>query len=110
MMYFAAASYSETALRLGKADRAPGFLLRGHVGFNRSLQHLCREARRKTLAETEFHLEVGRAIEPINVAGLCDPAKRNWYPVDLADLHTHRHKVDANSEEIEAMLRRCGIA
>lgn len=110
MLYFAAASYSETALRLGKADRAPGFLLRGHVGFKRSLEHLCRKARRKTLPETEFRLEVSHAIEPINVAGLCDPAKRSWYPVDLADLHIHRHKVDADAEEIHAMLKRCGIA
>ena len=28
---------------------------------------------------------VAAAIEPVNVAGLADPAKRNWYGVDVED-------------------------
>ena len=30
--------------------------------------------------------EVAAAIECLNVAGLCDPAKRNWYGVDPEDV------------------------
>jgi hypothetical protein len=29
--------------------------------------------------------DVARAIEPMNIAGLCDAVKRNWYGVDLQD-------------------------
>jgi FADH2 O2-dependent halogenase len=109
MLYFAAASYSETALRLGKDDHAPGFLLRGRPEFHQGLRHLCRQARQKTVPEREFHEAVTQTIAPINVAGLSDPKKRNWYPVDVADLHTNQNKVDADTQVIEQMLRRCGI-
>ena len=109
MLYFAAASYSETALRLGKDDHAPGFLLRGRPGFHQGLRDLCRQARQKTLLDRDFHEAVTRTIAPINVAGLSDPKKRNWYPVDVADLYSNRNKVDADTQAIEEMLRHCGI-
>lgn len=109
MLYFAAASYSETALRLGKDEQAPGFLLRGRPGFHPALRDLCRQARQKTLPERTFRDRVARTIEPINVAGLSDPRKRNWYPVEVADLHSNRDKLDADAQAIGEMLRRCGI-
>ena len=110
MLYFAAASYSETALRLEKTHLAPGFLLRDHPVFGRSLVDLCRQARHESPLDPGFHLAVCRAIEPINVAGLCNSTRRNWYPVDLTDLHSNRAKVESDSTEIESMLRRCGIS
>ncbi len=109
MLYFAAASYSETALRIGKSDLAQGFLLSGRPDFFQKLQNLCRQARQKTLLQREFHEAVTQAITPVNVAGLSDPKKRNWYPVDVADLYSSCDKVDADVQAIEGMLRRCGI-
>jgi FADH2 O2-dependent halogenase len=109
MLYFAAASYSETALRIGKSDLAQGFLLSGRPDFFQKLQNLCRQARQKTLLQREFHEAVTQAITPVNVAGLSDPKKRNWYPVDVADLYSSCYKVDADAKAIEGMLHRCGI-
>ena len=44
MLYFASASFSETALRLGKPHLAPGFLLRGHPRMGPALQSLLADA------------------------------------------------------------------
>ena len=38
LLYFAAASYSEAARRLGRPDLAPGFLLHAHPGFGPELR------------------------------------------------------------------------
>jgi len=109
-LYFAAASFSETALRLGKADLAPGFLLRGRNGFRESLRTLCLRARADSLSSTDFVSAMTEAIGPINVAGLNDSSRRNWYPVDLTDLQNSRGKLTASGPDIDAMLHRCGMA
>jgi FADH2 O2-dependent halogenase len=49
------------------------------------------------------------AIEPIDVIGLGDGSRRNWYPVDAADLLAGASKLGATREEIEALLERCGL-
>jgi FADH2 O2-dependent halogenase len=61
--------------------------------------------------EQAAHLaeQVRRAIEPINVAGLADPARHNWYPVVAEDLLHNAGKLHATRTEIEAMLDRCGF-
>ncbi len=110
MLYFAAASFSETALRLGKADLAPGFLLRGRNGFRESLRNLCLKARSDSLSSTDFVSAITEAIDSINVAGLNDSSRRNWYPFDLTDLHRSRGKLTASEREIGEMLHRCGMA
>ncbi len=110
MLYFAAASYSETAIRLGKAKLAPGFLLRDRPDFHGRLQSLCLQARMDPLPESEFVSAITAAIGPVNVAGLNDPMRRNWYPVDLADLRNGRVKLDSSELEITEMLRRCGLS
>lgn len=110
MLYFAAASFSETALRLGKSDLAPGFLLRGRNGFRESLRDLCLRSRADSLSSTDFVSAITEAIDPINVAGLNDSSKRNWYPVDLTDLQKGRRKLTASEPEITEMLHRCGMA
>src|SRR4029079_2601408 len=38
LLYFAAASYSEAARRLGRGELAPGFLLREHATFGPALE------------------------------------------------------------------------
>jgi hypothetical protein len=61
------------------------------------------------LSEVEFTRAVARAIEPVNVAGLINSRRRNWYPVDLADLYSARDKLGVEDHEISEMLVRAGI-
>lgn len=80
MIYFANASYAEAACRLGRPEKAPSFL---------------------------FHQD--QTIDPINVAGLADPARRNWYPALAGDLLENCWKLGASREEAQAMLQRVGF-
>ncbi|MCA1596417.1 MAG: FAD-dependent oxidoreductase [Chloroflexi bacterium] len=104
MYYFAASSFAEVARRLGKASSGGLFLRADDAQFQRSIsesrQWLSQwddprgagdgsheEGASPSKARIEwFRSHVRNGIEPINVAGLEDPAKRNWYPVDLQDL------------------------
>jgi hypothetical protein len=53
--------------------------------------------------------EVIRVIEPLNLAGLGDPARRNWYPVNAQDLFENAWKVKATSTQITTLLESCGL-
>ena len=107
MLYFASASFAETALRLGKPALAPGFLLRAHPHVGPVMRALMAEAGR--VPDAEWIARVASAIEPINVAGLCDPEKRHWYGVDVADLLRSAPRLESSPEAIQAMLRDCGL-
>jgi FADH2 O2-dependent halogenase len=74
MFYFAAASFGEMARRLGVACEAARFLSADDRAFAAATSDLS-PARRRCSGE-----EVAAAIRHRNIAGLCDPAKRNWYP------------------------------
>ena len=115
MLYFAAASFSEAARRLGKADLADSFLLHENRAFGPELRRICRAARD---ADERSHPErrdalaqsVRSAIHPLNIAGLCDPSRRNWYPVLAEDLLGSAGKLGASRGEAAAMLRKTGFA
>lgn len=111
LLYFAAASYAETARRLGKQHLASSFLLRDHPRFGPESARVLQKARTASAGkESERMIEdILRVIEPMDVAGLTDPARRNWYPVDAEDLLRAAHKIGAAREEIVAMLDRCGF-
>jgi FADH2 O2-dependent halogenase len=100
LLYFAAASFSETARRLGKPHLASSFLLCDNPRFQ--FQKLDRES--PTFAD-----DVRRFIEPFNIAGLGDPARRNWYPADAADMLRGASKLGATDEEMRGVLDRCGF-
>jgi hypothetical protein len=53
-------------------------------------------------------LEIARSVERINVAGLCDPVKQNWYGVDLEDPVRHAAKLGAAASAVRAMLASLG--
>lgn len=119
LLYFAAASFTETARRLGRSELARGFLLREDPTFYPHFASVCELARRlafdrvagKGVDPTQRVglLEAVRAaISPIDIAGLCRLDRRDRYPVDLEDLYGARDKVKATRAEIDAMLRRCG--
>jgi hypothetical protein len=49
------------------------------------------------------------ALEPINLAGLGEPARRNWYPARAEDLLAAADKLGVGREAIVALLTRCGF-
>jgi FADH2 O2-dependent halogenase len=105
MGYFAAVSFAETWRRLGKTPPS-AFLLRDDPRFA-EVRACWADAGR--IPGGELHERVRRAVEPVNITGLCDAGKRNWYPVDARDLLDNAHRLGASAEEIAAMLRRAGF-
>lgn len=83
MYYFAAASYAELLRRLGQHDDSFRFLSARDPRFREGIAW-CRANARAPLSA--FQARVAADIAHKNVAGLADPAKRNWYGVDLEDV------------------------
>ncbi len=112
LLYFAAASWSETARRLQKPHLAGAFLLSDHPVFGAQLRACCERARRNlSPAERRELLEqIRRAIEPFDVAGLSKRNRRNWYPVDANDLFAAAGKLQASRHQIQHLLDRCGFS
>jgi FADH2 O2-dependent halogenase len=111
LLYFIAASYSETVRRLGKPELANGFLLCGHPVFSKQFVKICEAAKGNLSAdETKiFSKNIRAAIEPLDVAGLTDDSRHPWYPARTADLLRNAGKVGASEAEMQAMLARCGL-
>lgn len=111
LLYFAAASFSETARRLGRDGRAPGFLLCDEPAFAPELS-ACTSAAMAQPGGTErdaLMARIARAIEPFDVAGLGDRGRRDWYPVLAGDLMSAAAKLGATRADIQGMLARCGF-
>jgi FADH2 O2-dependent halogenase len=115
-LYFAAVSYTETARRLNRPGLAGGFLLSEHPDFSPRLHSCCDRVLRAcsqggatAAAETLLIDEIYRAIEPFDVAGLCDRRRRNWHPVAAHDLLNACFKLRVSQEEINRLLVRCGF-
>ena len=111
LLYFAAASFSEAARRLGRPRLAPSFLLCTHPKFGLKCEQLCALAMQKPTADAARLLvtEILAAIEPFNVAGLGRRERRNWYPVEAEDLLNASSKLGATRNEVQALLERCGF-
>ncbi len=112
LLYFVAASYSETVRRLGKPHLANSFLLCRHPVFGPQLRQFC-EALNNPLSANEagqLSENIRAAIKPFDVAGLTDRSRHHWYPAQTSDLFTNAAKVEANADEIQAMLKRCGLS
>jgi FADH2 O2-dependent halogenase len=110
-LYFAAASFSETARRLGRPELAPGFLLCDHPAFGPAARAIAEVARLRPTDRARANLfdQIDRTIAPFDLAGLCDDARRDWYPVLAEDLVAGRQKVGASEAEIAGLLERCGF-
>ncbi|NYF78087.1 NAD(P)/FAD-dependent oxidoreductase [Granulicella arctica] len=111
LLYFAAASFSETARRLGKLHLAQSFLLHADPRFGPAAAALLDRAARgiSTNDTATFVQDVQRAIGPFDVAGLCTAPRNNWYPVKAEDLKQSAWKVEATTQEIDDMLQRSGF-
>lgn len=112
LLYFAAASYAESAQRLGKPQLASSFLLHDHPQFGPNCARVLEKARavRDDKGAASVIDEIRQVIEPIDVAGLSDRERRNWYPVDGKDLLSAAHKLGASRNEVLQMLERCGFS
>ncbi len=105
-LYFAAASYAEAARRLGRPELSGSFLSRNHPEFGPAFAACTRLALARDPARRRELLDaIARAVEPLDVIGLSDRSRRNWYPVLPDDLFAARRKLGATREEIEAMLQ-----
>jgi FADH2 O2-dependent halogenase len=111
MLYFAAASFSESARRLGKAYLVSSFLLHDDPHFGDAMCRCFQRARQTSTQQemTDLATEVSRAIEPINIAGLNNPQRRNWYSVDANELLNSAAKLGSTKHEISQLLDKCGF-
>jgi tetracycline 7-halogenase / FADH2 O2-dependent halogenase len=102
MFYFAAASFSEMARRLN-ADVTRGFLGAADVDFSAAMTRLSPAVQWPPDAARFAH-DVAAACEPLNIAGLCDPRKRNSYGVDLEATVRGASKLGLSSDRVRDAL------
>jgi tetracycline 7-halogenase / FADH2 O2-dependent halogenase len=113
LLYFAAASFTEAARRLGKPERAGNtFLLGEHPVFGASFRNCIDLALKQPLGERRDDLlrKIEQSIEPVNVAGLGDLVRQHWHPALADDLRANSAKLGSTPREVEAMLRRVGFS
>jgi FADH2 O2-dependent halogenase len=111
LLYFAAASYSETVRRLDKPEMANSFLLDADSFFGpecRRLLGLAQSGIDKWQCSS-FEQQIYALIERFDVAGLCKRPKNCCYPVEATDLMEAAHKVGATPDEIVRLLSRSGF-
>jgi tetracycline 7-halogenase / FADH2 O2-dependent halogenase len=108
-LYFAAASFAETARRLERHAVASSFLLCDHPVFGPACARLCGQARQvRTEAESSgLRAAILQAIAPFNVAGLGEAQRRNWFPVDACDLLRAAGKLGVTEDAILNLMQQC---
>jgi FADH2 O2-dependent halogenase len=111
MLYFAAAMTAETRRRIGAATAPPGFLLEGDAQFGPALRACLTACQAKKSSESRATClaAIQQAIEPINLARLGDPVRRNWYPCLAEDLLNAAPKLGVSRDVIGQLLARCGF-
>ena len=111
LLYFAAASFSETARRLGKPELADSFLLSNDSVFAPECQRLLQIARQDLNASQRCEIEksIYQLVQQYDVAGLCKRPEDHCYPVLADDLYNSAHKLRATSEDIDKLLHQSGF-
>jgi FADH2 O2-dependent halogenase len=105
MVYFAAAGYCEMARRLGRNHLAQSFMAVDRPAFADATSRLSRTLRHNDRFDPSlFAAQVKQKIDCLNVAGLCDRRKRNWYDVDLDDVIACAEKLEITSDEMRRFL------
>ena len=107
LLYFAAASFSESARRLHRPDIARSFLLHDDPRFGPALRECCRPhlpADRAALLA-----KIDQAIEPFDVAGLGKRERHPCYPALAEDFLSAAHKIGATRAEAAEALARAGF-
>lgn len=111
LLYFAAASYTEAARRLGRPQLAGSFLLNDRPFFSFQSRSCLKRAQHRPISaeRTELMEQIQHAIEPFDIAGLGNHSRRNWHPVEARDLLNAAGKLGVSQEEIEKLLTRSGF-
>jgi FADH2 O2-dependent halogenase len=110
LLYFAAASYTESAHRLGRPHLARGFLLCDEPRFGAAFHSICEAALDVAPNErTALVQRIYALIEPFDVIGLSDRERHPWYPCLATDFLDSAHKLHATHPEAEAALARAGF-
>ena len=97
MFYFAAASHAEIARRVGVQPAGARFLAAHDESFAAATRALSPAFEARVDART-YERRVAAAIDPLNIAGFCDPGKRNWYGVDPGDVVRGAAKLGVSAE------------
>lgn len=104
LLYFTAAIWSETARRLGKPGKAPGFLLRGDPVFSAGMRGAMKAATPGNAAVVRER--VRETIRPFDLAELSDESRRHRHGCELGPLVRNAGKIGASCREMEDMLAR----
>ena len=109
MFYFAAASYSEMARRLDKRHLVTRFLAADRSEFRAGMRRSIELMPQVIADPTEHNLaalerQVADAIACLNIAGLADPCKGNWYGVDLQDVVDGASLLEMTPQEMTATI------
>ena len=110
LLYFAAASYSETTRRLGKPQLAGSYLLSDNHTFAPEFDRLLNLAQQALSApkKQELKAAIYRLIDKYDVAGLCQNPSDHTYPVRKEDLYASAHKLGVTATDIEQLLQQSG--
>ena len=109
MLYFAAVSFAESFERIARPDGAcwRGFLGAGDAEAERLIRDSGARLRAVLAGDgpaREYEAWVARSIEPLNVAGLGDPARRNLYPADMDELERRAPRLGIPEPRLSAGL------
>jgi tetracycline 7-halogenase / FADH2 O2-dependent halogenase len=95
--------------RIPEYLNTPLFLRVDHPAFGPAFERLAESLHtRDGESPHSFAAAVGDAIKPLNVAGLCDPGKRNWYPVKMRDLIENAAKLGMSAEAMARWIEAAG--
>ena len=107
MFYFAAASYAEMARRVSPERAAAGFLRAADPTFASAVRALSPALFTSQPGALAAH--VCRAVDAVNIAGLCDEGKRNWYAADAADAIAGASKLGVSPADVASALVALGF-
>jgi tetracycline 7-halogenase / FADH2 O2-dependent halogenase len=101
--------------RTPECPSPPLFLRVDHPSFGAEFERLAGKLAAMGTADGDRARDAGRfaetaraGISPLNIAGLSDPAKRNWYPVDLRDLVENAEKLGMSGSAMEQWIEGMG--
>jgi len=108
MFYFTAASFSEMQRRVAPTPVA--YLQSNHPTFGPAMAKYAALVRKGAASMSSADIdkltaEITTATDVINVAGLCDPAKCNWYDADLEDVVKSASKLGFTPDEMRAIIQ-----
>jgi tetracycline 7-halogenase / FADH2 O2-dependent halogenase len=103
MFYFVAASFSEMSRRLVPTHPSRGFLFAADPDMSAAIARSSPAAEMPRDASI-FARNIAAVCERFNIAGLCDPEKRNLYGVDLEDTVRSAVKLGLSPERVREGL------